>query len=442
MESALSEASRIGCGPMKLPRLLRGMILQPTATLTDVGAKATLVQAISIVAGAGFLLSTSQVMAFPSPRLAGTVMLLLYGVLVHLALWLVMALGAYITGRFIFNTEGKLRDSLLSVGLAYVPWVLCALLSVVLQLLRVTDIFFTLFFAGWFIALFVIGVRTVHSLSFGRSVFVFLVPGFLAYIGLWHLTLPRLFIYPLVTSTPPFTERWHEAPSWEALPPTATNRLANPDFEKTSTAPSGEVLPTGWRPVRSPWTTELTWQKQVRHGGEAAVVVRRDGLAEAAAKRWEQIADGIVAGREVFLSAWLRTEDASCALVVLGFLRKVVAGPGGSGALGCASAAKAGDGQGHSYAPAGDLMHRTTMLTGTHDWTNLRLRATAPEEATSAYVAVVLWGRGTLWADDVELFQVTDEAILPKQREVVDTDAAQGVCPHHQLQEPPLPSRE
>ena len=84
------------------------------------------------------------------------------------------------------------------------------------------------------------------------------------------------------------------------------------------------------------------------------------------------------AGREAYLSVWLRAEEVTTAIGGVVFA----------------------DGKGAPLEPPILLSN----ITGTQDWTNYRIKNVLPEGAAEGQVFVGIWGRGTLWIDDFELF--------------------------------------
>ena len=493
--------------------LARGLVTQPSLTFHDIGAKARPLQAGATVFAAGALLSLPRVMEFAAPKTSGVVLILLYGGLVHMLLAAVVALVAWLAAVRLVGGEGDLRESLIAVGLCYFPWAVSGAVGAVLVSMDKPGAFLAPFFSGWFAVLLVLALRQVHELTWGRAAVAVGAGGLVGLMLLNHLEKPRLLLVPMATDTPEIGVFLRQGQEWETLPAGAVGILRNPGFEDGRERKDGPGFPRQWDPARGPFFAELERVADAGRSGSAAVVVRREGPAEASLKGWRQIvgyplltaddvpdwtalckhinderlgaaslgklgntpgkiiwqllededracvsgvaegdaADpedvpklvsalnkalgspdfydasaferltpgpeaeklvrvpvrqlsrvellkrnrlllevacpGLVApfvrarpGRDLYLSAWLRCEDATTAMAMVLF-----------------------DGKASKRKVVGV---RSRYFRGTTDgWVNVRLKTRMPIDANLAQVSVLLWGRGTMWADDVFLYQ-------------------------------------
>jgi len=490
--------------------LARGLVTQPSLTFRDIGAKARPVQAGATVFAAGALLSLPRVMQFAAPKTSGVVLLLLYGGIVHMLLAAIVALVTWLAAVRLVSGEGDLRESLIAVGLCYFPWAVSGAVGAVLVSMDKPGAFLGPFFSGWFVILFVLALRQVHELTWGRAAIAVGAGGLVGLMLLSHIDKPRLLLVPMATDRPEIGVFLRQGQEWETLPAGAVGILRNPGFEDARKRQDGPDFPRQWDPARGPLFAELVRVEGDGLGETAAVMVRREGAAEASLKGWRQIvgypllttddvpdwtalcrwinderldsandaktpgrviwqllkdedrtcisgvaegnaADpedvpklvtalnralgspdfydasaferlelgpeaeklarvpvrqlsrvellkrnrlllevacpGLIApfvqarsGRDLYLSAWLRCEDATTAMVMVLF-----------------------DGKASKRKVVGT---RSRYFRGTTDgWVNVRLKTRMPIDANLAQVSVLLWGRGTMWADDVFLYQ-------------------------------------
>jgi hypothetical protein len=161
-------------------------------------------------------------------------------------------------------------------------------------------------------------------------------------------------------------------------------------------------LPAGWSIDGSgPQVTEVRRTCDDAHGGRCSVRLTSEGAPAVGGfgpgfgALTQRVSAAEYAGRRVALSGWLKTKDAKAARL---WLR-----------------ADAG-----ATVAAFDNMDDRPVV-GTEPWTRYTLTIDVPQGASAVAFGVLLTGRGSVWADDLELTVVDEREvpstdILPRER--------------------------
>lgn len=112
---------------------------------------------------------------------------------------------------------------------------------------------------------------------------------------------------------------------------------------------------------------------EVSHSGQASVFVSKTGLPLGQPNLFAQQLPSVPKSAAIQVSAWIKTEDVTRSVFNLYVITEAE--------------------QLKEYHPE--------MLTGTHDWTECRVAAQLPDDVKFVLVGVGLWGKGTVWIDDV-----------------------------------------
>jgi len=136
--------------------------------------------------------------------------------------------------------------------------------------------------------------------------------------------------------------------------------------------PRGHVK--GWYPrIMALPGVEHGQDTEVAHSGRASVFVSKRGLPLGQPNLFAQQLPSVPKGAAIQASAWIKTEDVTRTVFNLYVITETE--------------------QLHEYHPE--------MLTGTHDWTECRVAVQLPDDVKFVLVGMGLWGKGTVWIDDV-----------------------------------------
>ncbi len=166
---------------------------------------------------------------------------------------------------------------------------------------------------------------------------------------------------------------------------TASSNLAlNPDFESN---PSPAYF-SSFYPTNSTPTPSFSWATDASHSPSHSLKIVNPSKFNGLFSRWTfSTSQGVVAGHQYTASVWLKTQNVSSqALLNMRFFKS------------------------WSVAISGVS---STGVSGTSDWTQVSVTGTAPATTTMIYLEFMLYGRGTMWADDVYLADLSVGPVAP-----------------------------
>jgi len=383
--------------------LIKGVLFQPSQTFREIEEEAGLGQAVAIVVltGVAFALPVLAARQGPRPMPAGIAMLVAFWVAWFLVAWLLFCLvGHFIVVRFL-KGQGPFRVTATASGCAAAILFLSRILDTVLIRVGLAQTPFPIFIVAWFMVILVIAMREVHNVRTLASV-VATVPAIIVtlFLGM-HLSMGRLFVLPHLWPVP-----WQppKAMTWKEAPPNAENLIRNPGFEESEETGKDASGARDWRRVYLSLPlgrTELARDTGVAHSGKASARVSREGapMGYPMLNAWVQEFEGLRPAEWLYVSLWMKTENATAATALL-----VLAG-------------EPDDRKRRS------LSVNTTPLIGTRSWTERRFRIRAPDWPAKGALLVQLWGAGRLWVDDVAVLQA---AKAPQAAEANAPEAAES----------------
>src|SRR3989344_6830436 len=162
------------------------------------------------------------------------------------------------------------------------------------------------------------------------------------------------------------------------------NLAPNPSFETDpSSAYRFSFYPTSARPI-----PVSSWASDAYHTGTRSLKSVNATNFNGNFSRWTfNTGQGVVAGHQYTASVWLKTQSVSNqAKLNMRFFKS------------------------WSIAISGVS---STGVSGTSDWTQVSVTGTAPTTTTLIYLEFMLYGTGTVWADDVYLADLSVGPVAP-----------------------------
>lgn len=168
------------------------------------------------------------------------------------------------------------------------------------------------------------------------------------------------------------------------LPPAASgNLLNNPSFELRM----ADGRPRSWSSFVLPQPGAFADLDALAHTGQwSAMIHNPEPYAKEAANNWSQIILHDVAGKELVLGGWIRTEAVTEAALWLQCFQERP-----------------------TQVVAAQTSSSAKLISGTNGWEHAEVLLTAPETTDFVVVRCVIKGQGTAWFDDISL-QVAPKA--------------------------------
>ena len=370
---------------ISLLSLLKGVLIEPTATFRDIDRTATPGRAAVVVIVAGSLPYLLHLLGMRDLRPGGVVMWIMFAVGTSFLMWFVLSVLCHQAAVHLFRGQATFRTTLTALGFAHTVHLIALPIQMMLSRTPLARGPILIAFFAWHILLLVIALRETHDITNGRSIVSLVMGGILPVFLSGVFAVGRSYVAPHLPEMP-----WREPGKdtiWQDPPTRTENLIANPGFEELDPE-SDPDTPAHWkrRTISMPFgKTRMIRDETAAWAGNASALVVRTGAPVAIENGWTQKVEGVQPEDVLYIEVWMRTEEAVAAAATVRFIKK----------------------EEKQSRIVG--MFNTSPVTGTEKWKPCRIRVAVPEEATEMILGVYLWGAGKLWIDDVSVLREVSE---------------------------------